>query len=156
MKGWQLKEICSGGQTGADRAARDWALIMDFPHGGWCPRGRLAEDGPLPQQYQLKQTKTRKYSERTRLNIMDSCGTAIFSTNPVLSGGTFLTAQLTKACAKPLLHLLAGDAAPARRLQAFVHDHAVHILNVAGPRASGEPSVYDFVMKVLKEAFGSP
>jgi putative molybdenum carrier protein len=42
--------VVSGGQTGADRAALDFAIKHGFEHGGWCPKGRLAEDGPLPKQ----------------------------------------------------------------------------------------------------------
>jgi hypothetical protein len=39
-----VEKIVSGAQTGADRAALDWAIFRDIPHGGWCPKGRKAED----------------------------------------------------------------------------------------------------------------
>jgi hypothetical protein len=31
-----------------DRAALDVAIKFKIPHGGWLPRGRKTEDGPLP------------------------------------------------------------------------------------------------------------
>jgi hypothetical protein len=48
--------MLSGAQTGADRAALDWAIFRDIPHGGWCPKGRKAEDGKIPLEYQLTET----------------------------------------------------------------------------------------------------
>jgi hypothetical protein len=49
-------KIVSGGQTGVDRAALDWAIQRGIPHGGWCPRGRRAEDGRIPERYRLRET----------------------------------------------------------------------------------------------------
>ena len=42
-----VKKIVSGGQTGVDRAALDVGLDKKIPIGGWCPKGRKAEDGPI-------------------------------------------------------------------------------------------------------------
>jgi len=69
----------SGGQTGVDRAALEWAVANGIPHGGWCPKGRKAEDGTIPTQFQLKETANDDYSMRTRRNVHDSGGTVIFS-----------------------------------------------------------------------------
>lgn len=30
-----IARVFSGAQTGADRAALDWAIFRDIPHGGW-------------------------------------------------------------------------------------------------------------------------
>ena len=49
-------KIVSGGQTGADRAALDFAIGHGIPHGGWCPKGRKAEDGPIDPRYELTET----------------------------------------------------------------------------------------------------
>jgi hypothetical protein len=51
LKTGRLRKIVSGGQTGADRAALDWAISRGVPHGGWCAKGRKAEDGPIPARY---------------------------------------------------------------------------------------------------------
>ena len=89
-----LLKIVSGGQTGADRAGLDWAISMGIPHGGWCPRGRKAEDGVIPARYQLTETKSADYLTRTRWNVRDSNATVIFTLKPTLSGGSLRTAGL--------------------------------------------------------------
>lgn len=63
--------IVSGGQTGADRAALDWAIANNVPHGGWCPKGRKAEDGAIPAHYALKETPSASYLQRTEWNMRD-------------------------------------------------------------------------------------
>ena len=77
-----LKKIISGGQTGVDRAALDFAIEHDIPYGGWCPKGRKAEDGPIGSRYLLKETPTSTYPQRTEWNVRDSDGTVIFSLAP--------------------------------------------------------------------------
>ena len=54
-----IRKIISGGQTGADRAALDWTIKDDIPHGGWCPAGRRAEDGVIPERYRLQETRAQ-------------------------------------------------------------------------------------------------
>lgn len=80
-------KILSGGQTGTDRAALDWAIAHGIPHGGWCPKGRKAEDGPIDGRYQLQETPSSSYVERTEWNVRDSDGTVVFSIAAVLTGG---------------------------------------------------------------------
>lgn len=146
-----LEKIVSGGQTGADRAALDWAIRHGVPHGGWCPKGRLAEDGVIDARYCLTETPSRYPVQRTRWNVRDSDATVIFSLTTALSGGSLLTAQCAQLYHKPLLHLSrdAVPESPARALAGFLHTHQVGVLNVAGPRASGEPGVGAFVTAVL-------
>jgi len=60
-----IEKIISGGQTGADRDALDFAIWHDLPHGGWCPKGRLAEDGTIEDRYGLQETSTKRYPQRT-------------------------------------------------------------------------------------------
>jgi predicted Rossmann-fold nucleotide-binding protein len=76
---FQNLTIISGGQTGADRAALDWALQHGIPHGGSCPRGRLAEDGVIPTRYQLQELPSPEYAARTERDVLDADGTVIFS-----------------------------------------------------------------------------
>jgi hypothetical protein len=152
---WAVK-IVSGGQTGADRAALDFAISRGLPHSGWCPRGRRAEDGSIPARYCLTETPEREYAPRTRRNVLDSDATVVFSTSPEVRGGTALTMRLAREHNKPLLHVHAelSEAEAASRLRTFLADHAVQVLNVAGPRASQEPGVGAFVTRVLERALG--
>jgi len=88
-----IKKIISGGQTGADRAALDVAIKFNIPHGGWIPKGRIAEDGPLPDKYQLQEMPTSSYPKRTEQNVIDSDGTLIFSRGKP-TGGTDYTRKM--------------------------------------------------------------
>jgi hypothetical protein len=148
-----LLKIVSGGQTGADRAGLDWAIANGFEHGGWCPKGRAAEDGPIASRYQLQETPTSDSEERTEWNVRDSDGTVIFSVGEKLSEGSLLTLVVAVSENKPCIHLSAaagGDA--AQTLREFIGHHHIHVLNVAGPRASKEPGVADFVTRTLGHA----
>lgn len=148
------ERIVSGGQTGADRAALDWALARGLPCGGWCPRGRRAEDGAIDARYPLTETPSEDYAQRTEWNVRDSDATVILSLAASLTGGSRLTRELAAKHGKPCLHLHPGVDAP-RLLAAFVRDHRVRVLNVAGPRASNEPGVYAYARQVLDAAFGT-
>ena len=148
----------SGGQTGADRAALDWAIAHSVPHGGWCPKNRTAEDGRIEDRYQLEETPTFRYEQRTEWNSRDSDASVIFSLAPKLTGGSRLTAEMAQKHGKPWLHLshaaLGGDIARAAELlRAFLAEHGVKTLNIAGPRFSNEPEVDAFVHAVLDAAF---
>lgn len=148
-----LKKIISGGQTGADRAALDWAISRGIPHGGWCPKGRLAEDGTIPARYELQEMPTKDYLRRTEQNIIDSDGTVIFTIKPELTGGSKRTEDFAVKHRKPFVHLHAAVPEPGAKLADFVERHDIKTLNVAGPRASGEPTVGEFVLRVLNTAF---
>jgi hypothetical protein len=146
-----LEKIVSGGQTGADRAALDWALCHGLMYGGWCPQGRWAEDGPLSPHYHLTETPSPDPGQRTAWNVRDSDATVLFSINSALSGGSRLTAEVAQSLGRPLLHLSRARPAveAASLLTDFLTGHSVRILNVAGPRASEEPSVAAFVTEML-------
>jgi hypothetical protein len=149
--------IVSGGQTGADRAALDFAIAAGLPHEGWCPQGRLAEDGPLASCYGLRETDTDRYAELTRLNVRDSDGTLVVTLTPELTGGTKLTFEIAAELGRPRLHLCASEAGPleaAVSLRQFIAEHRIARLNVAGPRASQEPQIGAYVDAVLRSALG--
>lgn len=97
------KKIVSGGQTGADRAALDVAIKLNIPHGGWIPNGRLAEDGPLPDKYQLQEMPTDSYPARTEQNVIDSDGTLIIARGK-LTGGSDYTREMELKHKKQLLY----------------------------------------------------
>ena len=149
--------IVSGGQTGADRAALDWAIARGVEHGGWCPRGRRAEDGVIDPRYRLRETPSDRYEQRTQWNVRDSDGTVILTLGATLTGGSRTTAECADALGRPHLHVSRaahGDGA-ADAVRRFVESHGIRVLNVAGPRASGEPDVGDFVRSTLDRAFGT-
>jgi hypothetical protein len=144
-------KIVSGGQTGADRAALDWAMARGVPHGGWCPRGRKAEDGTIPARYHLEETRSTAYRQRTDWNVRDSDGTVIFTISPVLAGGSKQTTELARKHGRPCLHISAQAAgvAGATLVRDFVRQHGIRVLNVAGSRASEEPEIGAFVKLTL-------
>jgi hypothetical protein len=148
-----LEKIISGGQTGPDRAALDFALAHTLPHSGWCPLGRWAEDGRLASRYLLTQTPDSDPKQRTEWNVRDSDGTVIFSIAPALTGGSKLTAELAQQYGKPCLHLARdrdGEAAAAKLAQ-WLNDNAIRVLNVAGPRRSGEAAAGRFALSTLEQ-----
>lgn len=148
--------IVSGGQTGADRAALDFAMVHDIPYDGWCPRDRRAEDGPIPECYQLRETTSAHYPQRTRWNVRDTDVTILLTLSATLRGGTALTAQLAERLGKPWLHLCrdGGESwqALGQRLGQFVRQHQARRINIAGPRASHAPQIGPFVQHVLAAA----
>jgi hypothetical protein len=147
-----LKKIISGGQTGVDRAALDFVIEHDIPHGGWCPKGRKAEDGPLEPKYRLTEAPSASYPQRTEWNVRDSDGSVIFSIALTLTGGSKKTVDFAIKHNKSWLHLQKGAASPERALLKFIREHEI-ALNVAGPRASKEPEVGVFVKRVLETTF---
>ena len=147
-----LRKIISGGQTGVDRAALDAAIKMDIAHGGWIPRGRLTEDGPLPAGYALKETAGSDYAERTARNVEDADATLIISRG-ALTGGSALTLRLARESKRPCLHIdLRQQAAfhAALDISQWLADEKIEILNVAGPRASKDPHIYTEARKLLE------
>ncbi len=148
----KLEKIVSGGQTGVDRAALDAALALGVPCGGWCPKGRRAEDGAVPEVYPLTETPSADYAERTRLNVRDSCATLI-----LLSGAADRGTRLALACAQELArpHLvvdLAENADPRPVLE-WLADEGIRVLNVAGPRETSAPGIYGAASGFLRKLF---
>lgn len=150
-----VRKIVSGGQTGADRAALDVALELGIPHGGWCPRDRWAEDGPLPAKYLLTETPEADPSLRTEWNVRDSDATLIVAHGP-LSGGSALTRRLARQARKPCLVVnlwrTPGDAAVAVVAE-WLAEHRPKVLNVAGPRGSSDGDLYPAVQGLLLGLF---
>jgi hypothetical protein len=141
-------KIVSGGQTGVDRAALDVAIALGLAHGGWCPQGRRAEDGPINPCYHLCETDSPRYHVRTRRNVLESDGTLILYGGQLI-GGTALTLKYAQRYERPSLavDLEELDAAAVLR---WLDDHAIEILNVAGPRESTLPGIYEEASKALR------
>lgn len=142
-------EIVSGGQTGVDRGALDAALEARAPCGGWCPKGRRAEDGVIPARYPLTEL-AGGYAERTRRNVENSDGTAVL-TDGEPAGGTRLTLTACSASGKPVccIDRTTTPIEAAERLAQFVRVEGVRRLNVAGPRASEAPGIGEWARAVI-------
>jgi len=154
-------KIVSGGQTGVDRGALDAALASGTPCGGWCPAGRKAEDGVIPARYPLREMDSADYAARTRQNILDSDATLIIHFGAI-EGGTRLTRDLCRRLGKPCLVLDASRLTQEQALaamRAFLRQHEVAVLNVAGPRASKVPQaqavVRQWLMALLQDESGA-
>jgi hypothetical protein len=146
-----LTKIVSGGQTGVDRGALDAALECDFPCGGWCPRGRRAEDGPIAKTYPLTEMTHGGYRHRTIQNIIDSDGTAILYFDQV-EGGTELTLLHCLRQHKPCKLIDGAEITVPRAAQLiaeFVAVHGIQTLNIAGPRQRKSPRAYCFSHDVV-------
>lgn len=151
-----VRRIISGGQTGADRAALDFALENNFEIGGWIPKNRLAEDGRIPQKYpNLRETKTENSAERTELNVQDSDATLIFS-HGALKGGSKLTLEMCDKHAKPRLHVdfEKNDFSQAvKKARQFIFFSDCKTLNIAGAHASEDARIYGKVKDFLGNLF---
>ncbi len=132
--------IVSGGQTGVDRGALRAAQRLGIPHGGWCPLGRLAEDGPVPAEFDLREMPTADYAARTRQNVIDSDATLILSPEP-LSGGTRLTWEMARQAGRPVAIYDPDNPETPDRLRLWLAEVRPAVLNVAGPRESLQPGI---------------
>lgn len=148
-----LCRIISGGQTGVDRGALDAALAAGIPHGGWCPAGRRAEDGRIPDLYQLTELTSADYALRTEQNVMDSDGTLILHTGE-FGSGTELTLRMTAKHRKPCLQVHLDASPNPTAVRQWLTDHQIEILNCAGPRESNSPGIQtatrDFLLTVCR------
>ncbi|HJN11714.1 MAG TPA: putative molybdenum carrier protein [Pirellulaceae bacterium] len=135
-----VRRIVSGGQTGVDRGALDAAIELGLEHGGWCPRGRRAEDGPIPLRYQLRETASARYPVRTRQNVIESDATLLFYRDH-LHSGTELTFRLAKQHAKPYLLVDLETLLDPAVVLDWINGEQVDTLNVAGPRESTAPGI---------------
>lgn len=147
-------KIVTGGQSGVDRAALDVALALGLPCGGWCPKGRKAEDGVIDARYPLQEIPSDSYAQRTEWNVRDSDGTLVL-TRGGLTGGTAQTVEVAAQLGKPCLVLdLSADPVP-EAVRAWASAHAVKVLNIAGPRESKTPGIYAQAARFLRAVFSA-
>ena len=150
-----LKKIVSGGQTGADQGALDAARELGIPHGGWIAKGRITEEGPLAEPYELKETATSSSDERTEKNVIDSDGTLILSHGD-LTGGSAFTEDMAEKHDRPCLHIdlnVMRGLPAAQKIKSWILDNGVETLNIAGPRASKDPQIHDDTLRMLKAVY---
>ena len=134
-------------------------LALGLPIGGWVPRGRRAEDGPIPERYpDLRETDTDDYETRTRLNVQDADATLILSHGP-LSGGSKFTKAVARSLGKPVLHVDLGAMSipeAVSAIRAWLSELEGETLNVAGPRASNDSEIYEKTREVITKLVREP
>jgi hypothetical protein len=150
-------KIISGGQAGVDRAALDAAIDLGLAQGGWCPKGRLAEDGVISDRYSLLETDSADVSVRTIRNIKTADATLILvpSLPLTVTDGTVLTIEKVKALHKPYLILNLSKALQLKTVSQWFEKYHVVILNVAGPRESQSPGIYKKSKAILITIFSA-
>ena len=148
-----INKIISGGQTGVDRAALNVAISHGIPCGGWCPEGRKAEDGRIPDRYPLCETDTDNYRDRTRKNILDSDGTLILCPKDEMDVGTLFTYEFCKKIKKSVYVTDPADEIQIPHVIKWLIRDNIHIVNIAGPRESNLKGIYEaselFLNKLL-------
>ena len=145
--------ICSGGQTGIDRAALDCAEEMNIISGGWCPLGRRSEDGIIPPEYLMIETSSPYYWKRTWLNVIQSDATLIIKPQDATnSRGTLLTIKYARKALKPLKIFVLNKTRNDEIVQ-WLDQIQPEILNIAGPRESNYPGIYKHGKKILRQIF---
>lgn len=147
-----IRRVVSGGQTGVDRGALNAAIALNIEHGGWCPRGRLAEDGPIADSYKLQETDEVEYSIRTERNVIDSCGTLLLFKGR-LQRGSLLTYRYTQKHQRPVLRVRLDLPVSISKIQAWLIEHQIEVLNVAGPRASSSPGIEIESQQLIERLF---
>ena len=149
----RMIKIISGGQTGVDRAALDTAIELGVQYGGFCPKGRFAEDGIIPYKYRLNELSSSQYLMRTYENIQASDGTLILHQG-IVSGGTLKTKDYCQILNKPFFEviLLKDFVKIQLNFDAWIKENNIIIMNIAGPRESAAPiynRTYTLLMHLL-------
>lgn len=146
--------IISGGQTGVDRAALDFALENHLPCGGWCPKGRLAEDGVIDKKYPLQETETKDYSQRTYRNVKQADGILVFVKERI-DRGTGLTIDFAEQMDKPLyiVHLKMNVEDQEEGISKWFVGNNIHKLNIAGAKESFCPGIYQIARSFLQDFY---
>ncbi len=145
--------IVSGGQTGADQGALEAALQLNHPCGGWCPKGRLSETGPIPDKYPVQEHPSERYDVRTEANVKDSDGSLVFTYDQP-TGGTAFTIEVAQKLGKPIFIFdLEFDPlnVNVQEIWDWGSENDIRILNVAGPRESKAPGTHNLVKGIVLE-----
>jgi len=137
-----LLKIITGGQTGVDRGALDFALDYGYPSGGFCPKSRKSEKGKIPKKYPLIELESNEYIDRTKKNISISDGTLIIKDNQPLGEGTMNTLELCKKYKKPFF-IAEINLQPEGyyKFISWLKINNISGLNIAGNRESQSPGI---------------
>jgi hypothetical protein len=149
-------KIVSGGQAGVERAALDAAMEAGVACGGWCAEGRTAEDGRIPDRYPVCELAGAGYRTRVQQNVRDSDATLIIASGGP-EDGTTKPARYCRFTKRPMI-LIDADTmeveAAVTAVAEFIELHQVGVLNVAGPKASKRPGVYEYARRVVAGVVG--
>lgn len=146
-----ISMIVTGGQSGVDRAALDVAQELQIECSGWCPKGRLAEDGPIDARYPLRETESSDVAQRTEWNARDSDGTLVLTCGRP-TDGTGLTVEMARKYKKPCLVFDLEQPTKQSDFLAWIEQNKVSKLNIAGPRESHRPGfIYLNACRILRE-----
>jgi hypothetical protein len=145
--------IVSGGQAGVDRAALDLALNHGLPCHGWCPAGRQAEDGRIPDKYPLRETPSRDPGERTSWNVRDTDGTLVIHDGH-LDEGTAFTVSTCMIQDKPVIEVDLSGQYDSGKVREWIIRNNIKVLNVAGPRQSSAINIYEQAYMFLVRLLG--
>jgi predicted Rossmann fold nucleotide-binding protein DprA/Smf involved in DNA uptake len=149
-----IEKIVSGGQTGVDRAGLDAALEAGIPVGGYCPKGRLAEDGIVPERYPLTELTSGRYASRTEKNVVESDGTLVLNLGE-LTDGTKATVDFAKEHGRAFLVVQLEEMMKLEDCLSWIEEHGIRVLNIAGPRESKRPGVYLKAYAYLQRLFNA-
>lgn len=154
----KLARIVSGGQSGVDRAALDFAIASGIPYGGWCPKGGWAEDFPDPPGLlapypDLTETPERDPKQRTEWNVRDADATLVLTRSDANSPGTSFAVSRAGHYAKPRLIVDIETPDAVERIRAWLNDHpTIRMLGIGGPRESEAPGIYRAALSLLEQA----
>lgn len=146
--------IITGSQPGVERAALDWALKHEFPHGGWCPKGLLGAEEPLDPRYKLKEGETENVLEAVGSNVRDAEATLVFTVAAKAAGTAQKAVSAAKKQKKPVLHVHRGILGVSEKIVAFMDKYYVRRLHITGSADADEPGVSDWAANELEKAKG--
>jgi hypothetical protein len=160
-----LTKVISGGQTGVDQAALRAARDSGLEIGGWCPPGRVCEDGVIPAEFPLRETEQERSpealdvprSQRTEWNVRDSDGTLVIqSANAWRDAGTEWAWKCAARYGKPLLNCDVDDPDAANKIREWLTAFAIETLSVGGPSESTAPGIggkaYALLVRLFRRA----
>ena len=151
-KSRRVSKIISGGQSGVDRSALNFSIKHTIPHGGWCPKNRWAEDGPIPSLYNLKETNEESPEHRTLKNILSSDGSLIIY-KVIKDEGTLKTIKFCKQNNKTLFEIDISEKTEKEKFKSWLNSNNIKILNIAGPRESNSLGIYNKTTPLLEYLF---
>jgi len=145
-----IEKIVSGGQTGVDRAALDAAMEQGIACGGWCPAGRHADDGRIPDRYPLQETVDMDHTVRTENNVRDSDGTLMFYRGS-LQGGTAYAVLMARHLKRPVMAVDLDEPVSVNAIARWIHDNRIRVLHIGGQREGSSPGIYRTAHRLIEE-----